>query len=449
MRLFIWILILVALAAPPGAQAETASPAERSFPADETVLPLPALLDLPTAWILAEEGSPRLRQARSRVSEAGYRKDEAFVPAWPNLQLSAGYTHIHPEIEAALGPRPVTIVAADNYLVSLAIQQNLATFGRLKWGTEAAELSRRAAESDLRAARARVREETEALYREALSTREGVRVAEEALKAARGQLLDSENLVEQGVAAPFDVIRSRSQVLQAEQDLLESQKLRDSANLRLAVHLGLPTEPALELAEAPAPPPPPDCLGDAVDVALKARPELEALRYSAEAALARVRFSGAQDNPLLRLNSEYLRRNEVAFTRDYQWSAGVQLLVPLFDGGLTASRVGQAEEATIQAQARLEELEREVRVEVERTWLELRTTLNQVQVARQKLVELEEARRLANLRYQSGVSTNVERLEAEAAWTQARFGLVRSELAYALAWARWVRVTARGEGGQS
>ena len=110
--------------------------------------------------------------------------------------------------------------------------------------------------------------------------------------------------------------------------------------------------------------------------------------------------------------------------------------------------MGQAEEAARQARARLEEAERAVRVEVERTLLELRTAWNQVRVARQKVGELTEARRLANLRYQNGLSTQVERLEAETAWTRARFGLVRGELDYASTWTRWVRVAALPEGAQ-
>ena len=164
--------------------------------------------------------------------------------------------------------------------------------------------------------------------------------------------------------------------------------------------------------------------------------------------MARAHLAAAQDNPSLRLTSEYLRRNETGITRDFQWSTGLTLLVPLFDGGLTAARVGQAEEVARQARARLEEAERFVRVEVERTWLELRTAWNQVRVARQKVLELSEARRLANLRYQNGLSTQVERLEAETAWTRARFGLVRSELDYASSWTRWVRVAALPEGDQ-
>ena len=202
-------------------------------------------LDLAAARRRATESSPRLREARSRVAEAGYRVDEAFVPAYPNLRLSAGYSHVDPEIELAMGPSPVQVVAADNYLVGLSLQQEILTFGRLGWGTEAAELSRRAAESELRATEQVLREETELRYRDTLSAREAVKVAEEALQAARAQLRDSENLVDQGVVAPFDVVRSRSAVLEAEQALLEACQRRDTANLRLAAHLGLPCGPPL------------------------------------------------------------------------------------------------------------------------------------------------------------------------------------------------------------
>ena len=405
-------------------------------------------LDLAEARRRAAESSPRLREARSRVAEAGYRVDEAFAPAWPSLRLEAGYAHVDPEIEVALGPRPVQVVAADNYRVGLGLQQEILTFGRLGWATEAAGLSRQAAESELRAAEQALWEETGLRYRDALSALQAVEVAEDSLEAARAQLRDSENLVDQGVAAPFDVVRSRSEVLEAEQALLEARARRETTHLRLAVLLGLPSDPPLELAPAPEVPPPPEGTGDAVAEAFRRRPELAALRLGAEAAEARVRLAASQDNPSLRLTSEYQRRNATGFTRDFQWSTGLQLQVPLFDGGLTAARVGQAEEVARQARARLEEAERAIRIEVERTLLELRTAWNQVRVARQKVQELTEARRLANLRYQNGLSTQVERLEAETAWTRARFGLVRSELDYASTWTRWVRVAALPEGAQ-
>lgn len=432
------VLALVA----PAAWAEP--PQERVAPVADPAQAAPLALDLPTALRMAVESSPRLVEARSRVAEAQYRVDEAYVPAYPSLGFTAGYTHIDPAIQAQLGPQRIEIVAPDNYRVGVAVQQNLLTFGRLEWGAEAAELQRRSAEAELATAQQALRQETELLYQEAFAARQGVVVATESLEANRQQLADSEALVEQGVAAPFDVIRSRSEVLEAEAQVLLARKRRDTAALRLAVHLGLPTDRPLELAAPPEAPEPPQGLGEALQRALQERPELRALRYAAEAADARVGLAGAQDNPTLRLTSEYVRQNEVAFTREYQWTTGVQLAVALFDGGLTAARVGQAEEAARQVRARMDDAERTVRVEVEATWLDLGTAWQAVRVARQKVRELEEARRLANLRYQNGISTNLERLDAEAAWTGARFGLLQSELDYAAAWTRWMRVAAVG-----
>lgn len=456
LRLALALAVLLASGAPaawahggPSAEAPAGTPGPRAQSAEAVAgtpapAPDPLVLDLPTALRHALESSPRLVEARSRVAEADYRVDEAYVPAYPNLGLTAGYTHIDPQIDVAFGPQRVEIVAPDNYRVGLSIQQNLLTFGRLEWGTEAAELQRQAAESDLLTAERAVLEQADLMYREAFAARQGVAVARESLEANRQQLADSEAMVKEGVAAPFDVIRSRSEVLAAESQLLVAEKRRDTAALRLAVYLGLPTDRPLELAAPPDAPPPPEGLEGVVDRAFQARPELQALRYAAEAADARVALAGAQDNPTLRLSTEYVRQNAVAFTRDYQWATGVQLAVPLFDGGLTAARVGQAEEAARQVRARMDDAQRGVRVEVESIFLDLGTAWQAVRLARQKVVELEEARRLANLRYQNGISTNLERLDAEAAWTSARFALLQSELDYQAAWTRWVRVTALG-----
>ena len=58
------------------------------------------------------------------------------MPGNPRANLYAGYTHLTPELNFGAYP----LIVNDNYAAGILVEQALYTFGRLKWGREAARL---------------------------------------------------------------------------------------------------------------------------------------------------------------------------------------------------------------------------------------------------------------------------------------------------------------------
>ncbi|MEW6277191.1 MAG: TolC family protein [Candidatus Eremiobacterota bacterium] len=381
--------------------------------------------------------SPAVREAEARVEETRYGVDEADAQGNPQLSASAGYRYGTPTVSFQTLP----VVVNHNYEFQVGLQQALATFGRLEWATATAELRRRSQEEGVRREREELRVQVRESFANLWFARESVEVARELVRARREHLQVVETRLKAGSVARYDQIASRAAAAEAEDRLVQAVSQEALARAQLLMLLGRPLDGELELAGVFQPE---EGLPDptaATERALVRRPELTALNLAVEAAQARVHLEESQDNPLLSFSTQYSVRNATAFQTDTFWSTGVLLSIPLFDGGTSAARAGQARAVVTQLEQSRERLQRLVRLEVQQTFQLLFTAGERRHLALARLEQTAEGVRIARLRYQAGVSTNQEVLDAETAHSQSLLDLRRTELDRRVAWARWERAT--------
>ncbi len=381
-----------------------------------------------------------LREYRAREAEAGYQVDEAYTLGNPTLGLTANTNYLTPTVAAPFGPVPLQITENFNYSVGVALRQAVYTFGRLHWRTQAAELARKARSEDLSREQNRVLEEVTLAYLEVLKSQDRVSVAEANLKARQEGLQNARSLLANGAAPRFDLVRDEAVLAQAQEGLLEARNLATITRATLYSLMGRPDDGS-QLAAVEEDQAPPQDLQAAKLRALATRPELAALSWSVQAARARIQVAETEDNPTLGFETSYQRRNPVGFNKADQWVTGLTLTIPLFDGGLSEARAGQAEEVVKQLEAARDEAVRLVSLDLERLYSDLTTRYQRVEVARKGLEQAEEAARVARLRYQEGISVNVELLDTESALTRARLDLLNARYDYLGAWTRWRRAT--------
>ena len=123
------------------------------------------------------------------------------------------------------------------------------------------------------------------------------------------------------------------------------------------------------------------------------------------------------------------------------WVAGVQLNIPLYDGGTSKAKAAQAAEEVVQLQETLADAERDITMQVEKLHLDLVSSLEQLKVAQTALVQANEHLRLAALRYKVGVSTNLELLQAETSQAEARLAVHQSNYNVLKSYYAWRRAT--------
>ena len=393
-------------------------------------------LSLDAALEQALQNQPALQSAEGRILENQGLVEQAQTIGQPTLGLQTSYTFNDPTLRLQVGGTPVDAVVANNWSSTLSFRQVLATFGRLHWATEEAELQKKASQADLQYARARLTESVKTSFYQVLLAQALLKVREDAVKARQAQFDIATKMVGTGSAPGYDAKRDRASLAQAQQDLSEAHKDEQVARAQLGRLLGKSVR-AVQSLQQPLTPPPPSA---EPDQAWARRKDLEAARWALEAGKAHLELARVHNAPTLSFQSDYGRRNVYGLQPGQLWSTGLVFSIPLYDGGVAEAKSTQAEGAIQQLQAVVDQSRRDIQLEVEAGYSELQCLWQQLDTAGLALTAAQEAARIARLRYQSGFSTNLELLDAEAALTQARQNDRAAHYHYLQAWARWERI---------
>jgi outer membrane protein TolC len=397
-------------------------------------------------------------EARAEAAELGAGAKEGFV--FPTIQATAGAVRTNDpvgvfgtklrqrrfeqadfDIGALNDPDPV-----NDWTAGVGAQWDIALWDR--W------LERDAGQAESRAARAvldRTREGT--VYRTRALYVGAVRAASalEALEAAEASAVaTSERVrrrVDEGMGTQADLLQAeaavsgiRAQVQHARARVLDVREALGSWLAWPADRLPVPSQGADVLNASGEP-------GAITDAELMGRADLVAGRAGVEAAEARARAVTAKRLPGLQAFGQVSTHAPgIGDSRENNWTVGVQLSVPLFTG---FSMTRGAEAARAQARAlRLEQTQREQEAETE-----VRSARRGVDAARAALGSAtaaadaaHEAVRLLRRRYEEGMATVADLLQAEARAAQLSTGVVEAEANLSMALAALDFVLGNGAG---
>jgi outer membrane protein TolC len=432
------LLLLSALAA----GAADAAPS-RADEAPAVAAPETLRLTLDDAIARARAAAPRLRELQALAGAAAADARAARAARLPTLDLRGGYSRWSdvPELTLTLPglpPRTLFPNLPDNWTGRASLALPLWTGGRLAGVARATARQEEAAARDADTGEAALVLETVAAYWDLAVARRRENVLGAAIAAYSAHAVDAGNRQKFGMAASHELL-----AVEVERDRAELAQLRATGDAEIAQAdlvrlLGLPAEQPL-LAVDPLPAPGGDAaaeeLAPLVAGALATRPERAALAARAAAAQALVGVARAGRLPQVALTAGYDYSNpnrrilppvgEFADT----WDVGVSLALNVFDGGRVAAEASAARARATAAAARLDDLDRRIRLEVATRRLDLRTARAAAVVAARALASATESRRVAADRYREGLIPSSELLDAETAHLRA--GLEHAEaLAY-------------------
>lgn len=382
--------------------------------------------------------APSIEEGLARLRQRSYEVDEAYTIINPKASFQSQYQRIEPPVSFPGGP---IIQPADNYSFALTMSLPIYTFGRLRYSTLAAKLSRRSEQETYLRTLQELISGAANLYINAILANDAVIIAEDQLAAQQANLKTSSLLAEQGVVARFDVLRTGAATSEAEQDLIEARTARDLAIKQLKSVLNLNFQQPIDLQNLELSAPPKLELEEKKARVLEQRSDLRALRWSVEAARARVHLARSENSPNLSIQNQTINRNATGLSPGTQNTTSLVFSIPLSDGGASKARALQAEAQVDQMLAQLENSERQVMLEVEQAYARLQDRWTSIEVAEKNVSQAEEASRIARLRYQNGLSTSVELLQSQADLSRARYSLNQAQASYHQAQWEWYRVS--------
>ena len=120
--------------------------------------------------------------------------------------------------------------------------------------------------------------------------------------------------------------------------------------------------------------------------------------------------------------------DDAGFNDSYQ--VGAQVSWTLFEGGAARARARQRELDIEIAERSFEDTRAVIRFAVEDAYFNLQSNLTNIDTARLSVEQASEALELANLRFDAGVGTQLEILDAQSDLTDAEVNLVQAIVGY-------------------
>jgi outer membrane protein len=410
--------------------------------------------------------SARLAELQAREAGADATVAGRAAATRPVVSAQAGYTrtnHVEEYSIAAPGqpPRVLYPDVPDNYRARIDLQWPIYTAGRAGALERAALAERQAASEDLAAARADLVLEITRAFWALVTARDTERVLGGSLTSLDAHVGDLKTRLDQGLISPHELLSAQAQRSRQRVASIEAAAARQTAEADLRRLIGgdggpiLPDETGtLNFSLSDANARQDQRLSEKLSVPVS-RPERRALDQRLTAVREREIAIRATGRPQIFIGGgyDYARPNPRIFPRtdrwEDSWDASVNVSWTLWDGGRRAAEQAEAAASARALTARITEFDRQVTFEIEARRLDVESSRVAIEAAREGIDAAVEARRVLGERYQAGVATSTDVLDAEVAVLQAELDRTRAVAAFRLAEARLARATGEAAGPAS
>ncbi|MEH1840229.1 MAG: TolC family protein [Nostoc sp.] len=459
---FTWVSVAIAILFPNAASAATPSkPQNTPSPVQvpNYLNPSPNPLQFPT-----KPGEVRIRQtvpiSLAQALELARRNNRDLQVAL--LQLERSRSQLR-EAQAALFPTLIINSSVTNsgngftnnssqgitsFNGSAQLNYNAYTSGNREATIQAAKEQLRVDQLNIEIQSLTISLNTTTLYYNLQQADELVRINRASVENAQANLRDTLAREQAGVGTRFDVLQAQVNLANSQQELTNAISQQQIARRQLATLLSLSESVDISAAD------PvqiaglwPQTVEQSVVQAFQNRPELQQFLARRNISEQQRRQALSQLGPQVSLVGNYNLLDQyndgVSVTDGY--SLGINGDLTLFDAGAARARAAQSRVNIAIAESQFDSQRDLIRFDVEQYYSQLQSNLNNIQTSSVALNQAREALNLARLRFQAGVGTQTEVIDAENDLTRAEGNRVAAILDYNRALANLQRsVTSRG-----
>lgn len=412
---------------------------------------------------LARRNNPSLQISALQLERSRAAVTEAKSTLFPTVSFQTAVTR---EVSAAnelvntrlrlngVTPSATTssigIISGDSNVNSslsstLELSYALFTSGRRDATIKAAEGELRVSQIDYDIRLNELRLEITNNYYNLQDANESVRIAKAAVTNAEKSLADAQALERAGVGTRFAVLQSQVQVANAQQELVRAESGQVIASRQLVQQLNLPKDVTISAADKVG------LVGswklgleESIILAFKNRVELQKQLAQGQISLQRARAALSAVRPQISIFARYNLANNLSDNIGFEdgYAVGAQLSWNIFDGGNAQARLEQQQLNAQIANATFADTRNQIRFQVEQSFSSLLANKKNIDTATLALDQAKESLRLARLRFQAGVGTQTEVIDAETELTRAEGNRVKAILDYNRAIASLQRATA-------
>jgi outer membrane protein TolC len=415
----------------------------------------PSGLTLQDSIRIALQNSRSLRTVLEDERKANARVREAKGAGLPQLDISANYRRLDrvpkarfPSFDPVSGTftfNEIEIQPIDSGTGTVSLSQVVDISGVVRTATDAASLFSRIANLDVQRTRNDVVLQVKQAFYDVLRAQELVRVAEESLRNAEVRRKLAQAAVDAGVSPKLDVMRADAAVAAAQQAVITARNALQLAKSAFNNVLGRRVDEPVELLPVDEQVPESADFNQYLQEALAKRPEM--IQANLGISLAEKQITAAKRDQLptvvVRGQWDFNLKTSTFQPRESSFTTIAAVQFKIWDSGQTQGRVEQARADVDKAKITIENVREGIALEVRNAYLGLQEAREKVAVAEKGLQAATESLRVARLRYEAGVSNQLELSDAELAYTQAEQNLVNARYDLRVAWARLEKAMGR------
>ncbi len=412
--------------------------------AEQQTIPAPESITLEEALERALIHSPQLAQSQATVNNASGVRRRAWGAFLPNVSMGSGASV---QSQNRFDPTTQRLVSgsSDSYNASLNANYQIFQGGRKFSELNRTESAQLEAEARFSTQRFAVLLQTRTLFLNALRQAELVEVAVASVVRAEESLGITRTRVQLGTGTRSDSLRTRLELANARQSLLQSQNQLRAARFTLGRQVGArgPVVPVLPADAEPRP----LALSEAeiISLAESVSPAVRAAAAASSVAVASESSARSSYLPTLSLSSGYTwaNQNRSLTGGNTSWNFRISGSYQLFDGFQREQNVSQAAESRRVARLTEDDARRGVRQEVDAALRTLETQEQAIAIAAEALFVAEEDLRLIRERYEVQMATILDVITSQVALDQAEANLVSARYDYMVAKAELESIVGR------
>jgi outer membrane protein TolC len=402
------------------------------------------------------ENNEQYRTVLAEEKRAGQQIKEARAEILPEIRFDASYTRVF-ELPTSVftvidtaGAEQTNILkfgTRHNTNWGFSFEQSLWEGGRVFAALSAARHYRNLTDASSRQANLDLQAQVGRAFLGAWLARRLVTVAEQTLAVAEENFAVVDKKYQQGLVSEYDHLRAQVRTANLRPSVIEARNQRELTDSQLRKLIGIEPSVPLELIDSE-----PDSsawedrkLDELVAMAKDHRGDLSASDYEVNILKDNVRAAQADYWPTLKLSGNV---NWQVQTDDFgvpyddrtrSWQGMLTLSYPIFDGFRRAGTVGVAKVDLAKAKLRRQGLAKNVSLEVEQARNDFIEATERLQAQEETVGQAQRGLEIANLRYESGVGTQLEVLDAQLELTTARINAESARHDRLVARAQWRR----------
>lgn len=404
-------------------------------------------LSLDEAVELGISNSKSLKIDAAKIEEATADLLEAKNRQLPELKVSGSYMYLPlkptidlkiPGVSTAGGPE-VHQVAFGSANLSIPVYSG----GRIKYGIQSAkylvEASKLSSENDKIAIAYNVAQ----AYNNLFKANQAIKVLEENLTASQKRDETFLKLENNGVIARNDRLKANLQTSNIELQLLEAKNNYNIANINMDLLLGLPETTELKVDE--------NYIDENSDLkpisyylseAQQNRKDLQAIDQQRKAAELGTKAAKAENLPSIALTGGYIAADIPKFLTVYNAiNFGVGISYNLSNIWKKNSSLQQSKAREMQLSATNELLNDNIKLEVNKEYQNSDYSKKRISVFEKSAEQANENYRITKNKYDNGLATMTELLDADAAQIAANVGVINAKADAALAYRKLLQTT--------